>query len=176
MATDVMIDLETTGTGAGCCVLSIGAVSLDLKHEFYERISWANSKAFGLVDNPNTMAWWQKQSVQAREEAFSGERPLLEVLGAFSDWLAMVQRLEGDVFVWGNGADFDLPILGHLYDRFSMKKPWKPFNGRCYRTVKNLPKAKEIKEDEFLGLKHNALEDARHQARHLMKIIKAGVI
>jgi len=172
MSADIMIDLETTGISAGCCVLAIGACTLDGKEQFYQTISYQDSLNIGLAESPDTMAWWSKQSQAAREEAFSGSTPVTEVLGAFSDWLHRIEKTSGKIFVWGNGADFDLPILQAVYARVGMKQPWERFNGRCYRTLKNLPQNKEIKPDEFVGIKHNALSDALYQATHMMKILR----
>lgn len=173
MTTDVMIDLETTGTSAGCCILSLGACTLDEKYNFYMKISHDSCKSSGLKDLQSTMDWWSKQHPMARDEAFSGTKDLVMVLGAFADWMMAIRKKEGDTFVWGNGADFDLPILGAAYEIVGMEKPWRPFNGRCYRTFKNLPENKEIKMDKFEGMKHNALDDAKMQARHMLKILRS---
>ena len=55
---NVMIDLETTGVAAGCCILSIGACTLDLNNEFYQKISLASCYDRGLKDLPSTLDWW----------------------------------------------------------------------------------------------------------------------
>jgi len=172
MSTDIMIDLETTGTSAGCCVLAIGACTLDGQEQFYQTISHQDALRIGLVDSPGTMSWWGRQSQAAREEAFSGHTSVIEALGAFSDWLRKVELKLGEAYVWGNGADFDLPILQAVYEQVGMVQPWKPFNGRCYRTLKNLPQNKGIKPEEFVGIKHTALSDALHQAHHMLKILR----
>lgn len=172
MSIDIMIDLETMGVSAGCAILSIGAVTLDEKHKFYAKICLDSCSPAGLKIDLDTIAWWQKQSKEARGEAFSGTKDLVLVLGEFADWFRMVEKLEGTAFLWGNGADFDLPILGAAYEAVGMKKPWKPFNGRCYRTIKNWARFKDITPDPFEGVKHNALADAIFQARHLIKILR----
>jgi inhibitor of KinA sporulation pathway (predicted exonuclease) len=46
--------------------------------------------------------------------------------------------------------------------------PWKPWEERCYRTINAIVK---IPQDERQGTYHNALDDALHQTRHLMKIL-----
>lgn len=168
---DVMIDLETLGLSAGCVILSIGASTFDLQNNFYAKIKIEDSNEQGFLTNVETMNWWQKQDKAAREEAFSGIESVINVLGNFSDWLLTVSRLyEGEVFVWGNGADFDLPILQAYYDKMNMKRPWKPYNGRCYRTLKNLYKDVKAPERDWRE-KHNALEDAVFQAKHARKIL-----
>jgi hypothetical protein len=168
---DVMLDLETTGVYAGCGILSIGAVTFDGNTSFYDKISLDSCHSFGLVDLPDTLTWWDKQDAEAREEAFSGMTNLVEALGGFSDFLQVVRNMTGkEVFLWGNGADFDLPILAAAYRVVGMRQPWETHNGRCYRTLKNL--FYEVKADPFDGMKHNALADAKHQARHALKILR----
>ncbi len=166
---NVMIDLETTGVAAGCCILSIGACTLDLNNEFYKKISLASCYDRGLKDLPSTLNWWESQDHAVKAEAFSGTLHLQDVLINFAMWLEKLG--EKQVKVWGNGADFDLPILGAAYLACGMPIPWKPYNGRCFRTIKNIHA--EIIPNAFRGMKHNALEDAKNQAIHLVKIRNA---
>ena len=166
---NVMIDLETTGVAAGCCILSIGACTLDLNNEFYQKISIDSCYDRGLRDLSSTLKWWNKQDPAVMTEAFSGVDQLAVVLIKFSDWFNSVG--EKNIKVWGNGADFDLPILGAAYIACGMEKPWKPYNGRCFRTIKNL--YPDVIPNAFRGIKHNALEDAKNQAIHLVKIRNA---
>jgi inhibitor of KinA sporulation pathway (predicted exonuclease) len=71
--------------------------------------------------------------------------------------------------VWGNGADFDNPILAAAYRATGISQGWKPYNGRCYRTIKNLaPQVRLVRT----GTHHNALDDARAQAQHLLDIVE----
>ena len=169
---DVMIDLETTGTSPGCGILSIGACTFDGIFEFYEKINPTDNFKWRLESSMETLAWWNKQDIAAKREAFSGTKDLVEVLGNFSDYILRVSRNNGnaEVFVWGNGADFDNPILAKAYEVVEMKQPWKPYNGRCYRTLKNL--YPQIKMEKFEGMKHNALDDAKMQARHALAILR----
>jgi hypothetical protein len=172
MAIDIMIDLETTGVSAGCGILSIGACTFDLKYKFYQKIDLKSCHHHGLVDYPDTIAWWERQHQIAKEEAFSGTKDLVLVLGEFHDWMRGIVKIEGDAFYWGNGADFDIPILNKAYEKAGMKSPlsYKPFNGRCFRTLKNL--WKEVKADPMEGIAHTALADAMSQANHAMKILR----
>jgi len=163
---DVMIDLETTGISAGCCVLSIGACTLDGTETFYAKINSAEQRnKLGLIDFPPTMDWWAKQPEKARTEAFGGILPPHMVLHDFNIWLSRL-NIEG---VWGNGAAFDLPILTKLYEAVNLQPSWPRFSDRCYRTVKNL--YPEITPEKFIGTKHDALDDALYQAAHLRKIL-----
>jgi hypothetical protein len=164
---DIMLDLETLGVRAGCGIIAVGACTFpDTENQFYEKILPADNITHGLQEDPNTMAWWSKQSQAAREESFSGTKKLIEVLGAFADWC---RRQGTDITVWGNGADFDLPILIAAYHAVGMKQPWRPYNGRCYRTLKNLHPT--FKAEDFKGEKHTALADAIHQAKHATMLL-----
>jgi exodeoxyribonuclease VIII len=169
---DVMIDLETMGTRAGCAILSIGAVAFGregIGAEFYEVVNLASCE--GLFVDEGTAAWWAKQSKEAREvlRLSSLKRrslPLPKALGKFREY---VRGVSVDSRAWGNGADFDLPILAAAYASIGEDAPWPPFNGRCYRTLKGL--AREVRIERG-GTHHNALDDARTQALHLIQILK----
>jgi len=170
---DCMIDLETTGRSAGCGILSIGAVMFNSSgtgDTFYSVIYLPSCDRAGLVPNLETMGWWNSQSAEARkvlEEAKKKKSsvPLHDALCAFSSWLPPASR------VHGNGADFDLPILGYAYEAEGLPLPWKPFNGRCFRTLKNL--YKDVKQPKRVGTHHNALDDAIFQAKYAIAIVKA---
>ncbi len=172
MSIDAMLDLETTGKRAGCPILTIGAATFDLEHQFYAKIDLQSCHDVGLVDDPSTIAWWGDQSAEARMEALSGHMPLVVALGSFADWHQDMKTKYGKVYIWGNGADFDQPILEAAYQACGMSKPWNYDASRCYRTLKNLPNNKTIKADPFVGVKHNALADAVYQAKHAMKILR----
>ncbi len=162
---DVMIDLETVGVTPGCGILSIGACTLDESRVFYATINIESCYAAGLKSEISTLSWWNNQDPKVREEAFSGELELIDALEEFNIWLKDIKP-EG---VWGNGASFDNAILTVAARVFPKIVLYNTFKDRCYRTVKNL--YPDIKADSFIGDKHNALADARHQAKHLHKIL-----
>ena len=167
---DVMLDLETTGISAGCGILSVGACTFDLQQSFYESVSLQSCLDIGLINHASTMQWWEKQSPEAKEAAFSGVLSITEVCGKFSDWFRSLTGSQRSKFIWGNGADFDLPILGAAFKAVGMELPWAAYNGRCYRTLKNL--YKDVAMDKFVGVKHNALQDAKNQAAHAVVILQ----
>lgn len=168
----LMCDLETLGTVSGCSILSIGAVFFDpaegLGSEFYQVISRADCLKNGLVEDPNTIKWWMKQSEQARSVMTEAEEetamPLLESLGLFNAFI----RQHTSVKLYGNGADFDNAILIKAYQAVGLGQGWGLYSGRCYRTIKNL--FPETKSTGRQGTYHNALDDAKTQALHLIDI------
>ena len=173
-----MIDLETLGKKPGCVILSLGAVMFDPKTkalgpEFYEVISTKSCTKAGLIEDPSTVAWWDKQDIEARTviaqaQSAKTSKPIATVLKDFKEWMKTHSVEKGGRWVWGNGASFDAPILEAAYDACSLITPWEFWGTMCYRSLKNLHP--EIKH-EFGGTKHNALADAKHQALHLMDIL-----
>lgn len=171
-----MLDLETLGTAPGSVILSIGAVHFgggEILNQFNSAISIKSSEAAGLKTDGATMLWWMQQSEAARRALSEGQKKagkLFEVLQDFNGWLA--DCAQGDyknVMLWGNGASFDNTLLAAAYRACDLRHPWRYANERCYRTVKALHP--EITEDAREGTHHDALADAIHQAKHLMKIL-----
>src|ERR1700731_4700055 len=116
----VMIDLETLGTRPGCSVLSIGAAEFSpdgVKASFYVVVRRSSCLDAGLVEDPDTVVWWGRQSPEARTVLTEAADPLRSVpLGharhQFDFWLGQVVG-EADVprktlTVSWNGPDFDL--------------------------------------------------------------------
>ena len=166
---NVMLDLETLGKGSRACIISIGAVSFNsdgILSTFYERVDEESCVAAGLEIDASTVMWWMKQSDAARA-ALTGTAgmSLTHALARFTMWCPE------ETAVWGNGATFDNVILSNAYEAVNLKKPWPYWGDRCYRTVKALHP--DVKADPFAGTAHNALDDAIHQARHLIKIANA---
>src|SRR3546814_21157415 len=63
-----------------------------------------------------------------------------------------------------NGASFYNVSLASLDRTFGRKVPWPHTADRCFRTLKAIGKANDVKPPPFLGVPHNALDDALHQA------------
>lgn len=171
MSINVMLDLETTGTAPGCCILSIGACSFGIGARettlHYNKISHADSLGAGFTDDVETLVWWKKQPEEARLEAFSGTTLVDQSLYAFADYL---KQFNCDVILWGNGSDFDNTILAAAYTKLGIPIPWKFWNNRCYRTLKNM--YSEVRQLPFVGTAHKALDDARNQALHAERLLR----
>ena len=169
---NIMADLETTGVDAGCCILSIALVPFATDYPldtFYETISHQASLAAGFVDDPYTLAWWDKQDLDVQGEAFSGIRSPESVLKSVSHYLSELGEPK-DIIIWGNGKDFDNVILGHAFKKMGIKQPWHYKNNRCYRDLAAMypmfPKVKPM-------LAHNALQDAIAQSIHAELILRS---
>lgn len=174
---DLMADLETLGRGPGCVVLSIGAVFFGpsgLGAEFELFVNVADSLNQGLTKDPETEAWWGRQSEAARQtlrKAETSPHTLHDALGAFSAF-CLQHSSKAQLKLWGNGASFDNAIVAYLYKAAGMDPPWNFWNDRCYRTLKALA-SPQIRPAES-GVLHNALDDAKRQADHAQRILTAA--
>lgn len=189
-----MVDLETLGNKPGCSIMSIGAVMFDevsgeLGDAFYVTVNRASCKSFGLKEDADTLEWWSKQSKDAQmilqEVSVSGVS-LHTALALFTDYLTGTQyhhwmysddmsepksKMMDRLTIWGNGADFDNAILQVAYSAAGWREPpWKFWHNRCYRTLKSLHPSIKLKRE---GTHHNALDDARTQARHAIDLLRA---
>lgn len=171
----VMLDLETTGTTPGCGILSIGAAEFspapgpDARFHAAD-ISRASCLRAGLVEDRATLAWWANQVDSLILHRCEGENgmPIGDALHQLAFWLMQVSPLAKDLLVYGNGADFDLPILAEAYRRCGLRTPWLPYSGRCYRTLKNLRPTIAL---ERVDKHHNALDNATSQAEHAVRLM-----
>ena len=174
---DLMLDLETMGSGPNAAIIAIGAVFFDVDsgqigEKFYQVVDLEGSVKLGGEMDPATVLWWLRQSDDARAAfAIKGEQIVI-VLANFHQFIQR-NSLVDQVRVWGNGASFDNVILASAYRNCAdFPQPWKFWNDRCYRTVKAMrPDIKLAR----VGTYHNAVDDAESQARHLIDILKQGL-
>lgn len=167
----VMLDKETLAVTADAVIMSIGACRFDLESQgeasiddtgFYASISIDSNLDAGRRIDESTLIWWMKQSPEAQGVFTEPKQSLESALIDFVDWFGNAE------FIWANGADFDTPMLAHALRHFGIQAPWT-FGSRCVRTYKNLPGMKSVKPPHN-PLKHNALQDAITQAKHVQAI------
>ena len=171
----IMVDLETLGTAPGSVILAIGAVRFDdtkILDEFYVNINPESCIAAGLHMDVSTVMWWMGQSDEARKALVAGEALVLqEALAEFGKWaLSIGSNVSIPVDeLWGNGSDFDNVLLAHAFAAAQLPLPWSFRTHRCYRTVRSLVHSVPFEKP---AVAHNALEDARAQAKHLVEMLE----
>ncbi|EJV6648727.1 3'-5' exoribonuclease [Escherichia coli] len=170
----LMIDLETMGKNPDAPIISIGAIFFDpqtgdMGPEFSKTIDLET--AGGVIDR-DTIKWWLKQSREAQSAIMTDEIPLDDALLQLREF---IDENSGEFFVqvWGNGANFDNTILRRSYERQGLPCPWRYYNDRDVRTIVELGKAIDFDARTaipFEGERHNALDDARYQAKYVSVI------
>lgn len=177
MPFDVMIDLETLGTKPGCAILSIGAVQFDrdagtLGPEFYCVVNRKSCAKHGLFEDPDTLAWWARQSGAARKVIDEAETAPNGLGGALVQLTAYLQKFGmKNLLVWGCGSDFDISILTACYAKVGHKAPWLFWNSRCLRTLRDLAGPQHVPEKKN-GVAHSAIDDARNQSLEAIQIFR----
>ncbi|EOW5503423.1 3'-5' exoribonuclease [Escherichia coli O141,141ab,141ac:H29] len=170
----LMIDLETMGKNPDAPIISIGAIFFDpqtgeMGPEFSKTIDL--DTAGGVIDR-DVIKWWLKQSREAQSAILTDEIPLDDALLQLREF---IDENSGEFFVqvWGNGDNFDNVILRRSYERQGIPCPWRYCNDRDVRTIVELGKALDFDARTaipFEGERHNALDDARYQAKYISAI------
>jgi len=169
----VMVDLETMSIKSNASIISIGAVrfwinvnQLEFTDDqlFYRTVSLKSCADVGLDIDPQTIIWWLQQSKEAQEALFSP--PRIELRAALHELAAWIPSTAS---LFGNGATYDNVVLKHAFDACGIKYPVLYKNDLCYRT---LARMSGMEPPKFIGTKHNALDDAIAQTRHMMIILE----
>jgi len=171
----IHVDIETLGLRPGSVILSIGAVEVDFEagrtlRQMHVNIDPDDAEFYGLTKDEETVRWWNNQSKEARARTFCKETAvgLKTALQQFADFIAEIRKGRGTSFeVSCCGPDMDITNLVAAYRAVMLPTPWPFWCVQDYRTLREwFP---EVKMSQRKGL-HDALEDAKFQAQHLIKI------
>lgn len=174
---DVMIDLETLGTGTNALILSIGAQVFDLEKQrcysqrvFHANIDPEDAQRHGQVIDASTVDWWMQQDGTTRRLLKAQRQGLITALTQFADWLSTFSPY----LVWGNGSTFDISILEDAYNLLSFKVPWGFRDVRDMRTIIDIAARLGVEIPRTLPrTAHNALDDAIAQADWVVRTFSA---
>ncbi|HHU9638648.1 TPA: 3'-5' exoribonuclease domain-containing protein, partial [Escherichia coli] len=173
------VDLETMGANTNAPIVVIGAVFFDpetgeIGPVFYIVISLTDAMNTGAVPDGGTIEWWLKQSSEARAAILTDQVKMKDALLRFREFVNEHSD-EKFVQVWGNGATFDNAILRTSYERLDIPCPWHYSNDRDVRTIVEMGKITDFNARSvipFEGVRHNALDDALHQAKYVTATIQ----
>lgn len=173
----IMCDIETTGVKPDRNhIIQICAVRFNLKTGEYDpnlfevclnpnTASWRNQ-------DPSTMTWWQDPERQPIYDSII-EKSLDSKIAiqAFAHWLGK-ERL---VF-WGNRNGFDYMFLQSYFADCGVPFPFKFWDSKDLLSYTeglcngaNVPFIKK-NSLEFIGQKHNAIDDTLHQLKYLLHV------
>lgn len=159
-----MIDIETLGISLDAPVIQIGYVDT-LGREKEWTLKMDEALAIGKMDIP-TLKWWMCQSAEAGESVTSGDTCLYDAIHELNVLLKKVDH------VWAH-ASFDFPLLVQATTKInpSPRINWNYKNLRDLRTIEHFFGDK-IEWEERTGNHHTALDDARYQMKHLLKMLE----
>ncbi len=131
---DLVLDLETLGRRAGCAIIQIGAATFapsgEGVHELLQ-LHITRGSNDRLHQDPQTIAWWAKQSVAARTAAAQEDIDLRDALKLFVEFYEK-NKIE---CIWSHGAAFDVPILEAALALYEIPVPWDFRKVRDTRTL-----------------------------------------
>ncbi|WP_127960170.1 3'-5' exonuclease [Serratia microhaemolytica] len=177
----LMIDLETLGTSSNAPLAAIGAVFFEPSSgctggRFYTSIDFASDMQLGALPDADTIKWWLKQSGEARAALLQQQAmPISTALTALNQFIADHQQPKGQqhLRVWGNGASFDCVLLRAAYARAGISAPWHWWRDLDVRTLVEMGRVLGCdpkQQRPFSGTRHNALDDAVHQASYVSEL------
>jgi len=183
---NIMLDLETLSTENNAAILSISAVLFsmgtgEIHSEFEHFLKVQPQIEKGAIIDADTVFWWLRQDDEARASLAKGQEkavmPLVAVQ-AFVGWLNY--ELSDDeletVGLYGNGIGADNIWLRNLFAREGITFPLAHWRDRDMRTLIDLFNAGGIKANEpFIGIKHNGLDDCKHQIKICVKAVGRGL-
>ena len=180
MRKDIMVDIETLGTGENATVFQVSAMSFDLttgdKHDSINLIGDIDKYGNLNVDG-STLKWWLNTDKELLTELLNeGTYEEYDLFEALHKWLE-AQTTTGDmkdVYLWGNGILFDnAKLQTNLNGCSGLKYPIYYKNDRDVRTILELASMKSgLTEDEIKKSvtdenerKHDAFDDITFQIR-----------
>lgn len=159
----VMIDIEALGVSPYGAVVQVGAVEFTLagprEGGFVANISFPSALGIGEV-SAETLEWWFQQKEGAIRGLFRYPVDARIAYQEFFRWFCDRENPHRTE-CWAH-ANFDHVLLGNAMERAGVRVPWLRKNARDLRTLLALSKPDAIERE---GVHHNALDDARHQAR-----------
>lgn len=178
--TDCMIDLETLSTRWDATILSIGyqffTPSKDLYGPAGEILVEFKNNVQDRHVLKSTETWWSEQGEDAQRVLHSdGRLSLADALELLTKEIVEHSNAQ-KVQVWGNGSVFDITILDHAFRTvLGRGAPWQFRFVRDVRTIVEVGRMFSFdpkKTIPFTGVKHNAADDAKHEASYVTEIVQ----
>lgn len=174
--TDIMVDVETTGTAIDrTAIIQISAVKFNLHkgtvcHEFFDRCLTIPPHRFW---DQATASWWSQQKASVLQDILRRAEPwqnVIKDLGTFS------YQNPGLRF-WSKPTHFDHSFISSYFKDADLPNPFH------YRIARDLNSYLEglfypnavpdhIANMPFSGEVHNALDDTLHQLGILLEAVK----
>lgn len=175
---DVMVDIETLGTGEDSSIFQIVACEFDITtgktYTGFQSIGDIEQYDSLKVDG-STLKWWLNTDKELLTELLNrGSLSESQMITLFYDWLVKLDGYNmGNVYLWGNGILFDNAKLQYALNKHSMGYPIAYKNDRDVRTIVELASMKSGLSEQILKdnvthtneRKHDAYDDVMFQIR-----------
>lgn len=191
----LMVDIESMGLSVDAPVITVGAVLFDPRQQddvgalekrgFLRRVDVKDAVEQSSGIDGDTLRFWLNQKDEAIKALIGAAAvPLKNALEDLRQY-AVHRWPKGDdkffhghsqfpisCLVWANSPDFDCKILERAFARVGDQFPFKFFQYRCLRTLKDLawPNGPDSVPKFAGGTKHDAMADAVNQAL----VVQAG--
>lgn len=163
----MMIDIETNSTANNAVIVSIGACLFHLTSgkilkTFYTNVDRKSCLDAGLVEDEKTLAWWARQSYEAKKALKDDPLPLVQACLAFQSWKR--EHSPVGTNLWAKPPTFDMVICKNAFNAVDVTFPFHFTQYRdMYTKLDNVPTG--LLKGKMDGVAHNALHDAVHQAK-----------
>lgn len=184
---DVMLDLETLGNKNSPVLIQLSAVAFKLETgdflaEYNTLVSPQSCVKAKLQSDGSTVDWWLQQDPAVVKKVFvdavTQGKDLSLALDEFSKYINDLKQTHKtkEVLVWGNGMLADNLWIKSAYAAANKEVPWMYWQDQDVRTIvsigKRLLNFDPKKDIPFVGEKHNAIDDCKHQIRYVCAIFK----
>lgn len=167
---DIMIDMETVSLAENAGILSLAMLPFSRGKEtlgiepFSRTVDLASCFMAGMCMT-GSQEWWMKQEPKAVSAIVNAEKQSIShVMNDAHTYLSALAETY-ELIMWSRGTDFDFPKLEWCFRKFVEKdSPYCYWNKRDVRTIIHEMRIDET-QFEFEGIKHNALDDCRHQVK-----------
>lgn len=126
---NIALDIETLSLQPTAAIIAIAAKSFTFDEPVDATssrpgisviVNAASCAMFGLHFDMQTVKWWQRQSVDAKKpytELTGSVISIQKALGLLDAYVNEIraESPSGDILVWTQGTDFDIPILNNAY-------------------------------------------------------------
>lgn len=175
---DIMVDIETLGTGADATIIQISAIAFDIMTgahlSTFNQIADIEKNKLPLKVDGSTLKWWLNTDKELLTELLNkGFYSSEDVLAHFSGWIKTQSKDPKDIYLWGNGILFDNKLIEHQLGKLGLEYPIYYRNDRDVRTIVDLAGRKlgiseqDLKErfKDYTLVEHNALDDVKYQIK-----------
>ncbi|KAJ8066286.1 hypothetical protein OCU04_005365 [Sclerotinia nivalis] len=197
--THIMLDLEIAAHPLehNPAIIQIGAIHFDIEtgenlKYFSMHINLESCIEFGLITDSDTLQWLEKNIPNTLSASQNSKVALDVALERFTTWLSSCHKstkaninskyptakydpTDLQIMIWAFGSPQDCRWMESAYKACELKKPWMHYNDLCVRTYCETAfsiTGRNIRRDvdkSFVGKKHNAIDDCKHQIIYVIK-------